>query len=365
MSEEKKRTIRDLSRVRKQSGDLGIEIEVEGSRLPDNATIPTNFSRTWRIERDGSLRGESFEYVLVAPLSLDGVNKALDVLREAYKHCGSTVFDSVRCGVHVHVNCQEMTMKQVMTFATLYYTLEDLLLMYCTSTRRGNHFCLRAKDAEYMLYVLTENLKSGSIRTFNNDNLRYSSLNFCALPKFGSVEFRSLESPEDMSKISDWAGMLLHLKNISLTFDDPIEVITSMSSDGYEGFIDYVLGEHSKKFKDVKDINGLILNGVRNAQSLAYAIPWKTVDDVWDSPSKRKSRRREMQYVMYAPDNLPPEMDEIVVPHGVAHRFEPREIPTPLPRPGNDPDNLPDHPGPLTQVDWNALEEIIEEDEDE
>lgn len=289
------RNIRSLAGLRKVSGDFGIEVEVEGTNLPGNRSVPNGFFDVWSVEHDGSLRGESFEYVLRTPTDIKGVDKALEVLSKAYKECSSNVSVSVRCGVHVHINCQELNIKQVMTFATLYYTLEELLLMYCNESRRGNHFCLRAKDAEFLIYTLNQNLKSGVIRSFNNDNLRYSSLNFCSLPKFGSLEFRSLESPRKLEKISSWASILLQIKNISLTFDDPIDVITSMSNNGYEGFVRHVLGEHYDKFEKVDDMDSLIISGVRNAQSLAFSNNWKEVEDMWNKVRARRSStaRRE------------------------------------------------------------------------
>ena len=60
-----------LSRGKRTDGDVGIEIEVEGRRLPIT-------EKYWRMEKDGSLRGpENMEYVLDRPMSLKDAKKAL------------------------------------------------------------------------------------------------------------------------------------------------------------------------------------------------------------------------------------------------------------------------------------------------
>lgn len=50
-----------------QEGSYGIEIEVEGVNLPAVA------NNVWTTTHDGSLRGESAEYVLKKPLDIDKV----------------------------------------------------------------------------------------------------------------------------------------------------------------------------------------------------------------------------------------------------------------------------------------------------
>lgn len=53
-------------------GDVGIEIEVEGKNLPKH------FEKYWRVEADGSLRGEdNAEYVLEKPSPLSKPNLLL------------------------------------------------------------------------------------------------------------------------------------------------------------------------------------------------------------------------------------------------------------------------------------------------
>lgn len=288
--------VRDVFGLNQTKGDIGVEIEVEGKRLPGNYDPTTKFNKFWFITQDGSLRGEeAFEYVLREPLNLNGVQEALQEVEKSYKKCGSTITDTVRAGVHVHVNCQELSMKQMAVFATVYYVMEELLLMFCNPTRRGNLFCLRAKDAEYQIFNVHNAFLAKSRMMFNDNNIRYSAINFCSLGKFGSLEFRSLEGTEDLGKIFTWAKILKELRDNSKQFDNPVDVVTGMSDQGADTFVANMLGDNMKHFKHIEDIDNLILSGVRYAQDLVFGINWDDVEGGWTGEGNGNGYRLPQQ----------------------------------------------------------------------
>lgn len=289
-------TVREVFGLEPTKGQVGIEIEVEGIDLPGTHTPTTRFSRAWNITQDGSLRGESYEYVLKKPLSLKDAEAALQELEKSYKKCKSVVNDSVRAGVHIHINCQELSISQLMTFATVYYSIEELLLMFCNSSRRGNHFCLRAKDAEYQIYLVQKALQARSRSCLSSSNIRYSSINFTSLGKFGSLEFRSLEGTSDLGKVYTWAKILHDLMENSKQFSNPIEAVESMSQDGYESYLRQVLGDNYQHFEDIPNVDGLVLDSTRQAQSLAYGIDWGTVGEGWVSGRRAPKPRGAEQH---------------------------------------------------------------------
>src|SRR3546814_17797876 len=91
----------------------------------------------WNNERDGSLQGaETAEYVLKKPSSLKEVRTALDYIDLMYKAPNTQVDDTVRAGVHVHVNCQHLTMTQLYSFMTFYLILENVLVGWCGQDRK-------------------------------------------------------------------------------------------------------------------------------------------------------------------------------------------------------------------------------------
>lgn len=269
--------VKDVMRIGQRkltNGDLGIEIEVEGRNLPRPGDM-------WRCERDGSLRGdESMEYVLAKPSTIEQVTVALDNLDHSYVQTGSRVDESVRAGVHVHVNCQKLSMKQLYTFMVLYITLENVLLKFCGEWREGNLFCLRCQDAEYLLTRLIAATRNKDyVGEFQDNNVRYSSMNVKALGDYGSLEFRAMRSTRDLSLILTWAKMLLHLREVSKRFVDPVEVVQKVSQLGGKAFLELCLGEHAKLFANVKSVEELLFDGVRLSQCVAYCTDWDAFDE--------------------------------------------------------------------------------------
>lgn len=248
-------------------GDVGVEIEVEGENLP----TPEKY---WRREQDGSLRGESAEYVLAKPMTLDQVAIALKSLSLDYKQAGAIVDESVRAGVHVHINVQTLNIVELYNFMTLYLVLEELLVSYCGPTRVGNLFCLRSCDAEYLIDSLKQAARSKRFRNLVIDELRYASMNVKALGTYGSLEFRAMRSTSDFKLIHQWASILLHLREMAKKFIDPTDIINGFSEGEAYGFLDKVLGEYAYLFKD-EEVGPALTRGMRIAQDVAFCTNWQ------------------------------------------------------------------------------------------
>ena len=252
--------------------DIGIEIEVEGHNLPQKR----NLDGMWRVDTDGSLRGESYEYV-TPPIKFDNLGKYLKKLQSAYDACHSEVYESIRTGVHVHLNVQQLTMRQFYNVVTLYFILEDLLVNWCGPSRVGNHFCLRSRDAEFVVFKLVASLKNfGALDT---DVIRYSSLNLYSLFKYGTIEFRAMRGTANLDAIQLWTEVLYSLRNAALKYRDPVDIIMSMSGDGEEALLRNALPDHFHLFTDVPEYRTLIREGARRMQLLAHATDWSKLDD--------------------------------------------------------------------------------------
>ena len=264
------KNIRELINLKPTGGLYGVEIEVEGKRLP------TNLGSIWRIEHDGSLKGESFEYVMPKPLDLAGVKVALDYLDQSYKACATVVDDSIRAGVHVHMNVQDWNIKQLMTFSTAYYILEDVLMNWCGPNREGNLFCLRTRDAEFILFRLLKTLRSRNLKHLNDEAIRYSSLNYCSLFKYGSIEFRGMRGTGDLNVIYDWVRIINDLRESSLRFNDPNEIMAVMSGSGGVEFFEMMLPNTHHLFKK-KGFDEVIRQAARRVQMIAFSIDWNTI----------------------------------------------------------------------------------------
>lgn len=257
-----------IPKDRLQKGEIGIEIEIEGDDLPHE-------SKTWVKTQDGSLRGNSAEYVLRKPLDRKEAFDALDLLEDQYQRYGTVSNGSIRESIHIHINVQDLTLLQFYNFLTMYLVLEEVLITFCGPQREGNLFCLRASDAKYLLKALKDLTVTKAFKNFANDDFRYAAVNIVAVPKYGSLEFRSMRGTTDFQAVKTWIDLLLRVKNYSLEFDDPTAIIEAFSEGDYGLFVSQALGPLYALFSDRKDLNFLAKQGMRNAQTIAYAVDWK------------------------------------------------------------------------------------------
>lgn len=268
------RTVRELMRVRSTSGDVGIEVEVEGENLP-------HIDEYWNVTHDGSLRGEALEYVLKKPMKLPEALEALEYLGHHLSQKNVSVIDSGRCGVHVHVNCQKLNIVQLYNLFTINFILEDLLTQFCGESRVGNLFCLRAKDAEYIIDRLSLAAEEEEFRrAFSTDDLRYAAMNVKSLPQYGSLEFRAMRGTTDIQLIHKWASILVRLREAAKEFPHPVEIVMQMSAGGGEAFMRNVLGEYADEFMSFDNWEQSLIDGARIAQDVAYSGDWEALSQV-------------------------------------------------------------------------------------
>lgn len=229
--------IKERFNLARRNGEIGLEIEEEGQIVEMDLDY-------WKQEYDGSLRGNNMEYVLRAPVSRELVPDMLTYLKNKFKEYGIITRPSDRCGVHVHINCQYDEEEEVINFICLYYVFETILTKYCGEDREGNLFCLRARDADYILNRM-RNCIGHNIAHIINYNVRYSSINFCSLAQYGSLEFRALRTPNDILDIIHWVNLLLKVKDYSKKFKEPSEIMEEFSRKGFQKFFKDVFKEQT------------------------------------------------------------------------------------------------------------------------
>jgi hypothetical protein len=247
------------------TGDLGVEIEVEGRNLPE---APMG----WRGEHDGSLRGESREYVLTKPQTIAQVDTRIKRLKRAFSDNGGSIDDSVRAGVHVHVNVRHLTIPKLANFMAAYLVLEELLLKHCGEFREGNLFCLRSCDAEYLLYYLSMYLQPDRVRLLGSDDVvRYSAMNVCSLPRYGSLEFRALRTPQDLDKVTAWASVLLNLRKVAEGYENPQKLLANFNP---MEFTKKFLGNSFTSLTSGYDFESMAMDGYQRILPIFTDIDW-------------------------------------------------------------------------------------------
>lgn len=258
------KTVRELFGFREVAGEIGIEIEMEGDGLVVH-------SPSWAEHADGSLRGSSLEYVLKKPVNRDKVSAVLKELEASWKDYGSRLHPSERCGVHVHLNCQKKTLKEVAILMAVYYIFEEPMLKFCGDDRDGNFFCLPARDAEFQLHEIYDMMVNQQLTVTQKDqHYRYAALNITSLAKFGSLEFRPLKATKTLAPVLDWVNIILAINDSAAKFESTRAVVESCSAAGSERFLKQVFGTYAGLL-NCKGINGMILDGVRRVQEFAYA----------------------------------------------------------------------------------------------
>lgn len=259
-----------VSEVNGQNGyddHVGIEIEMETPKaLHDN---PDN--ERWRMEHDGSLRGHGYEFVFRKPLK---PRIAEQVVKVFFNKLPLKVLNTGRAGVHAHINVSDLTIKQMVNMATLYLITEDLLTNWCGEFRKGNLFCLRMRDAEFIVDQFNRALEDEDLGHLHTDKIRYASLNFKALPQYGSLEFRACPSDGNPETVNQWIRFLMKLKDAARNIDNPIQIIADVSHQSPEVYIKELFGEEFDALPMYAGWEDDMLDAVRRTQVFVYSKEW-------------------------------------------------------------------------------------------
>lgn len=262
--------IRRNNNIARTEGDYGVEIEMEGENFP--------LVRDWRGEQDHSLRGNSIEYVMNQPLKKQAALLAITNLYKTLDNSGARIKETYRAGVHVHMNVQDFTINELFNFITLYLIMEKPLINFCGEDRVGNHFCLRACDADYIIDMITESLSTRNLKRLNNMDIRYASINLSSLFKYGSVEFRAMRSCATAGPILDWIKILDRIKKSSREYESPMDLMAAFSMKGPNAFAKEVFGDKMNKVCDYDGVTADIIEGMRIAQDVAFGLDWSSLD---------------------------------------------------------------------------------------
>lgn len=260
-------------RLNAVEGKVGLEVEVEGEGI----VLSTEHLPQWRSESDGSLKAaEAREFVLRQPIDLKDVDATVRQLYNSNLRRGDGVLDSIRAGVHVHLNVQQFNPVQLATALVSYYLIEPILTTYCGEGRQGSLFCLRLKDAEFPIHYLNDAYSDKRLRNLGTDLLRYAAVNLKAVAQYGSLEFRALKTPKDYKRIVDWVDMLHNVVFRSVEmFRNPIEVVCALSEMAPIGFLETLVGQRHMANLDLGNLDQEVYDMVDIVQAFAFGHSWE------------------------------------------------------------------------------------------
>lgn len=258
--------VKDYYALMNTDRQIGIEIEMEGIGEP----FP-NAPAGWKSATDNSLKGEwSIEYVTNGPIFADEVPLYMDRMRTRIKNADVKMVPSIRTGVHVHINCQHNTFREVYGFALTYFAMERALTRFCGPQRVGNQFCLRISDAEYLLDKIEEAMTTNSPNRLKQLAIRYSGLNFLSLSKFGSIEFRAYQTKDNLQGIEEWIDILTRIKQYGIELKDYPTIAADISGKGPEVWMSDIIGAENYKLVEYPGIGSDIMRDLRTIQPLLW-----------------------------------------------------------------------------------------------
>lgn len=231
------------------TGNLGIEIEAEGTKTGQNPEvqwhknimetlkITGNASKYWIVKGDNSLRNGA-EYVTVGAVPIEELDTAMaewSMLSKGtrYRH------DSIRTSVHYHVNISRLTARQILTAVMGWWLLETPIVDLQGPSRVGNLFCLRVSDAEHLVNAVLKSIDDPCPLMGNSlhDNVKYAALNLNTIRRFGSLEFRFNRGSVDPHEIARWARFFNGLVQSLAAIGDPKTLIEIYEGGGAAAFV--------------------------------------------------------------------------------------------------------------------------------
>lgn len=245
----------------------------------------------WRLEHDGSLRNNGAEYVLRRPLRGVALIHALEALNQVFVKYRVVPVESHRTSVHIHIDCTDMTPRQVGKYMLGLVMFEQVLMGWVSPTRENNPYCVpiggdeaytqaigrllnyEGKELEGRYGHVKTHLKTciSGVESFDG---RYSSINVCSLPKYGTIEVRMLEGTHEIAKVRDWINILLGIKlwskrmeeeDVQLLFEGFSAVDTHVWMQGNLG------PKVTSLLSRVSEKEARLLDGLRNAQDILHA----------------------------------------------------------------------------------------------
>ena len=282
--------ISEVEGLRPQNGDYGIEIEMEGFDLP--VSCPN-----WLRIRDHSLRPDpdACEFVLKNPLSYEDSLSALDNLIEKVKN--SVIKDTGRAGAHIHINCQFLSIKQIINRIILFLIFERMLLEWCGDDRADNFYCLGVHQTPVLIDWMMNIKETGKIEEVEENTHKYSCLNITSLFMYGSIEIRCLPTTSDLSKVKDWLSIIHKVFSFDVS---PLPFLEQISGKGVRKVVEEVFGEYAEELMCPR-YEEMVMDNLRILQPVIYTpmyVPPKTKEE-WFAQNncKWKHRKAGMDYL--------------------------------------------------------------------
>lgn len=290
----------------------GLEFEAENVKSP--LPIEEEESGFWEQKEDGSLRGASMEYVLREPLFGNDLIKAVTWLCDwATKQ---RLESNYRTGLHVHIDVRNLDTAQLVTMLTWYAVYEKLIFNWVANDREGSIFCMPFYKAEAVLEQVVLALNSKELMRDRARNIdRYAGFNLNALSRFGTVEWRHMQTTFNAERVIKWINIAQGFKKYAKANPlKPKELLGEISRNGadriFAGIVGPSLAAEMWQFganKCVWDVGIPVAQEIATLLDSGQGLQWDTVRSVlgtgdnprWNKWAKKQTENQEL--------NKPPE----------------------------------------------------------
>ncbi len=214
---------------------FGVELEIENVPNWDDLIIHGMSSVA-----DGSLRNNGREFLML-PCTYEN---AYATLSEFFRRANLNETNySDRTSIHVHTNCQDLTVDQLQTVLFLYQAMETLVFKWVNPDRADNIFCVPWSQTNLSFQIFDG---KRDLRKFQNW-AKYTALNLLPLYSYGTIEWRHMNGHCDTEKLFKWLQIISCFFRYARenNIDSVKEMLLTLNTTSlYNRFIDSVFQEH-------------------------------------------------------------------------------------------------------------------------
>lgn len=211
---------------------VGIEIEQEYRTEQQYRKCQEVMSdKYWTVKGDGSLRHFGVEFCsnILYPGDVDA---ALD---QVFDYLQAGTF-SWRTGIHVHIDVSDLDEAQIRSVCELYAVVEPVLFEWEGNERDQSRFCVPWYTCPAAVRAMLSQLDGDefAVREAFERFGKYSALNLTSIPRFGTIEFRHMQTVNDKEKLRKYVNICLAIVEAG---KEKINAGQMLSMNGAENFI--------------------------------------------------------------------------------------------------------------------------------
>ena len=230
----------------------GVEIEITGTRElgTDLRGITNALSRSgipavsasygspdqpergnWKVLPDASCGPE----IVSPPLRGKGGLQEIGRVCQVLEGLGAEV--SARCGLHVHHDAAGLTVRNMVDISALYAAHQRAINSILPASRRDNSYCLALGphhvDRQWQRSMAANRDQQSAAQAMQLS--RYSAVNWHALLRHGTVEFRQHHGTLDSQEMRCWVLLTQGFIEVALNRKSPVNKVRQPTGRKYTG----------------------------------------------------------------------------------------------------------------------------------